>query len=189
MFIFLFFGSCFYLILGHLVPHATDIGISEGEAATVFSLMGLASIVGRILMGAISDRISRKLAAIICALLQAGAMLWLIWSRDLWMLYLFALVYGFANAGMGPIVWAITSDVFGLGKIGVIVGVLDIGRGVGAAIGPIVGGLIFDISNDYSMAFLLGAAAMFATALLIAIIGREKDRITDQSYMGASNDN
>ncbi|MBA7700854.1 L-lactate transporter [subsurface metagenome] len=173
IFIWLFFASCLFLVFTHLVPHVTDIGFSAAEAATVLSLIGGVGIAGRVLMGVASDRIGRKLTAIICTLLQAGAMVWLIWSHDLWMLYLFALVFGFAYSGFSSSMGALIGDTFGLGKIGAIFGVLEIGFGIGAAIGPAIGGLIFDVSNSYSVAFLMGAVAMLISTLLIALIRRE----------------
>ena len=173
VFTWLFFAFNLLLVLTHLVPHATDIGISAGKAATVLSLMGGAAIAGRVLMGIASDRIGRKLTVIVCALLQAGATLWLIWSQDLWMLYMFALVYGFAYSGFESNIGALIGDTFGLGKIGAIFGMLEFGFAVGAAIGPVVGGFIFDVSNSYSLAFLIGAVAMLITALLTVPVRRE----------------
>jgi len=173
MFIWLLYASNIFLVMTHLVPYARDIDFSPMEAATVLSLLGGATVVGRVLLGIASDRIGRKVTAIFCALLQAGAMVWLIWAQDLWMLHLFALVYGFAFGGMSPVMAALVSDTFGLGRIGAIFGVLEIGFGIGAAIGAIMGGLIFDIRGSYFMAFLLGALAMLAIALLIALIRRE----------------
>lgn len=173
IFIWLFFASSLFLVFTHLVPHTTDIGFSAGDAATVLSLMGGVGIAGKVLMGVASDRIGRKLTAIICALLQAGAMVWLIWSQDLWMLYLFALVFGFAYSGFSSSMGALIGDTFGLGKIGAIFGVLEIGFGIGAAIGSTVGGIIFDVSNSYSVAFLMAAIAMLITALLIVLVRRE----------------
>ena len=176
MFIWLLYASSLFLVFTHLVPHATDIGISAGEAAIVLSLIGGASIAGRGLMGTVSDRIGRKVTAVICALLQAGAMVWLLWSQDLWMFYLFALVYGFAFGGIGPSMAALIGDTFGLRSIGMTLGVLEIGWGVGAAIGPAIGGLIFDVSNSYFMAFLIGTAALLIATLLIPLIRRETSR-------------
>ena len=176
MFTWLSLASCIFLVFTHLVPHATDIGFSAGEAATVLSLIGGAAIAGRVLMGIASDRIGRKLTAIICALLQSGAMVWLIWAQDLWMLYLFALVYGFAFSGFSISMAALIGDTFGVRKIGSILGVLEIGFGVGAAIGSAVGGLIFDVTNSYFMAFLLGAVVLLVAALLIALIRQETNR-------------
>ncbi len=176
IFILLLFASNIFLVMTHLVRHARDINFSPMEAATVLSLIGGATIAGRVLAGIASDRVGRKVTAIFCALLQAGAMVWLIWAQDLWMLYLFALVYGFAYGGMSPVMAALVSDTFGLDRIGVILGLLEIGFGVGAAIGPAMGGLIFDARNSYSLAFLLGAVAMLVVTLLISLTRRETNR-------------
>ena len=92
------------------------------------------------------------------------------------MLYLFALVYGFAYNGLAASMGALIGDTFGLGKIGAIFGVLEISWGIGAAIGPAIGGLIFDLSNSYSIAFLIGALAMLVATLLVALIRRETGR-------------
>jgi len=172
-FVWLFLASNMFLVFTHLVPHVTDIGFSAGEAAAVLSLVGGLSVVGRVLMGTVSDRIGSKPTAIICALLQAGALVWLTWSQDLWMLYLFALFYGLSYGGIGPSIAALIGDTFGLRNMGAILGALDIGFGVGGALGPAIGGLIFDATNSYFMAFLLGAVVMFISALLIAVTRRE----------------
>ena len=170
------FASCVFLVFTHLVPHVTDIGFSAGEAAAVLSLIGMASIPGRLVMGVASDRIGRKSAIIICTLLQSGAMVWLIWARDLWMFYFFALIFGFAYSGFGSSMAAIIGDTFGLGKIGAIFGLLEVGFGIGAAIGSVIGGLIFDVSHSYFLAFSLGIVVMLVATLLIALIRRETGR-------------
>jgi len=167
------FASCLFLVLTHLVPHVTDIGFSAGEAAVVLSLIGIASIPGRLVMGIVSDRVGRKSAIIICTLLESGAMIWLIWAQDLWMFFLFALIFGFAYSGFGSSMAAIIGDTFGLKQIGTIFGLLEVGFGVGAAIGPAIGGLIFDISHSYTIAFLIGAVVMLAVTLLLTLIRRE----------------
>ncbi len=175
-FIWLLYSSCLFIVMAHIVPHATDIGIPAVEAAFVLSLIGGTSIAGRVLMGRVSDNIGRKQTSIICALLMAGAMVWLIPSQDLWMLYLFALVFGFSFGGLTPPLTALIGDTFGLRNIGMILGMLEIGWGIGSAIGPAIGGIVFDISKNYSMAFLGGAAAMLVTTLLITLLRQERSR-------------
>jgi len=174
--IWLLFSFCMLLVFTHIVPHATDTGISAVKAAVILSLMGGTRAVGMVLLGNVADKIGRKKIAIICTLFQAGAMVWLIWAQGLWMLYLFAIVYGLANGGLLSSITAILGDTFGLSRIGAILGVLDVGWAIGAATGPVIGGLVFDTSNSYSLAFLLGAVAMAIIALLIALIRRETGR-------------
>jgi len=177
-FVWLLFSLCIHLVLVHIVPHATDIGISAMEAAVALSLIGGISIPGRLLMGWVSDKIGRKVTGIICALLQTGAMVGLIWSQELWMLYIIAVVYGFGYGGFDPPVVALIGDIFGLRSIGIIMGALVIGWSIGAFIGPLIGGLIFDAYNSYSLAFATGALAMAVAGLLLALIRpRTKRRI------------
>ena len=175
MFIWSLFATNAFMLLTHLVPHAMDMGFSSVEAAIIISLIGAGAIPGRVLLGSIADKMGRKSTTLICAILQGGAVLWLSWSNHLWMLYIFALIYGFVNGGMGASMAALIVDTFGLGNIGTIVGVLEIGFGIGAATGPIIGGIIFDISNSYFMAFLSGAITMFVIAFLISLIRRETE--------------
>lgn len=178
----LFFGHCLFLVFTHLVPHILDTGFSPGEAAGVVSLIGGAAIAGRVLGGIASDRIGRKLAAIISALLQAGAMLWVIWSHELWMFYVFALVYGFASNSLGCAMGALIGDVFGLSRIGTTFGALEVSFGIGAATGSIIGGLVFDISGSYFIAFLIAALSMFLAALLISLVKRKRGTEITATY-------
>jgi len=178
----LFFGHCLFLVFTHLVPHILDTGFSPGEAAGVVSLIGGAAIAGRVLGGIASDRIGRKLAAIISALLQAGAMLWVIWSHELWMFYVFALVYGFASNSLGCAMGALIGDVFGLSRIGTTFGALEVSFGIGAATGSIVGGLVFDISGSYFTAFLIATLSMFLAALLISLVKRKRGTEITATY-------
>ncbi|MFC1916207.1 MFS transporter [Chloroflexota bacterium] len=168
-----FFASSLLLVLTHLVPHTLDIGFSVVEAATVLSLTGGSAIIGRLLLGTASDKIGRRTAVIICTLLHAGAMVWLIWAKELWMLYLFALLFGLGWGGMGPTMAVLIGDTFGLGKMGTILGVMEFGFSTGAALGPIIGGLIFDITQSYVLAFSLEAAAVLIATLLLTQVRRE----------------
>ncbi len=171
--IWLLYAFCYLLMITHIVPHATDMGIPDMEAATILSLIGGSNVAGRLLMGRVSDSMGRKATSIICAIVVAGAMIWLIWSRDLWMLYLFGVVCGFSFGGLDPCITALIGDTFGLRSIGVIMGTLSVAWGIGSAIGPAVGGFVFDASKNYSVAFLAGALAMLLVALLTALIRKE----------------
>jgi len=170
--IWLLYAFCYFLVLTHIVRHAIDIGVSPMEAAGILSLIGGSSIAGRLLMGWASDKIGIKPTVIFCAILIAGTMLWLIWIQDLWMLYLFGIVCGFSFGGLDPPVTAVIGDTFGLRSIGVILGTLNVAWGIGGALGPAVGGLIFDVSKSYSFAFLTGALAMLTLALLMSLVKR-----------------
>lgn len=166
-FVWLLYSLCLHLVLTHLVPHATDLGISSMKAAAILTLLGGTSIPGRLLMGRVSDIIGRKQAGIISALFMAGAMFLLMGGQNLLTLYLFGVIFGLSYGAIDPPVVAIVGDIFGLRHIGVILGGLVVGWSAGAAIGPALAGYIFDVSGNYVFAFLVGAVAMLIVAGLI----------------------
>ncbi len=167
--IWLLFSMCLYMVLTHIVPHATDMGIPTMKAATILSVIGAMSIPGRLLVGKISDNSGRKAIAIVCALFLTGATIWLIYSKALWMFYLFALVFGFFYGGLSTSVTALVGDIFGQRSIGIIMGTLEMGWYLGASLGPLMGGLVYDMSNNYSTAFSINVAATIIVTLLLAL--------------------
>ncbi len=165
-----FFGCSLFFVFTHLVPHILDRGFSPAEAASVASVMGAAAIAGRVLMGVASDRLGRKKTAAGGAFLQFVAMLWILWSQELWMFYVFTIIYGFAYSGFASSMAALIGDVFGLSRIGTVFGALEVSFGIGAALGPIIGGLVFDINGSYYAAFVIMALFMFLATLLSGLI-------------------
>jgi MFS family permease len=166
----------FHLIFVHIVPYAVDKGISPMDASFILSLIGVANVLGRLVLGKLSDTVGRKPLAIIGALIQAGALLWLMWANRLWMLYVFAIPFGFTFGGSSAMITALIGDIFGTRSLGAIMGILIAGFALGAAIGPAIGGYIFDVSGQYFMAFVIGTFSILITAFTIALIRRVPDR-------------
>ena len=170
VFAWVFFALSLHMILVHIVAYADDIGISPMDAAFILSLIGLANIPGRLLVGKLSDVMGRKALGVACNLIQFGTLVWLMWADQLWMLYVFALCFGFMWGGSGTVITALIGDLFGTRSLGSIMGVMSAGWALGAAIGPAIGGFIFDTSGNYFMAFGSGAAALFAVVCLLSLI-------------------
>jgi len=176
LFIWLLMAFSGSFVMTHIIPHAIDLGFSPIRSATILSLSGIATIAGRLIAGIITDKLNAKVVAIICSLLQVAALLWLIWVHELWMLYLFGFVHGFTFGGFGIAITVLIGGTFSLDGIGKILGVLEIGIFIGAAIGAYLGGLIFDASSSYTLAFLIMAGMGLARTLVVALITRDKKR-------------
>ncbi len=168
--IWFFFSFCMSMLFTHIVPHVTDIGLTATEGAMIISIMGAARVCGMIGLGIIADRAGRKKIAVISTLVQTGAMVWLLWAQELWVFYIFAIIYGLGNGGLFSGVTALLGDTFGLDRLGSILGLLEIGWGIGAGIGPLIGGFIYDTSSSYSLAFILGAGSMAAITFLVVML-------------------
>lgn len=144
-------------IVVHIAPHATDLGISAASAATILAIIGGLSIPGRLVMGTVADRIGNKTAIIITLTLISAALFWLLAAKELWMFYLFAIVFGFAYGGLVSIESPLIAELFGLSSHGVIFGAIHSISTIGGAIGPVLAGRIFDITGSYQTAFLINA--------------------------------
>lgn len=167
-----------FFVLTHIVPHATDMGFSAIESATIISMTGLAMTGGRLITGLIIDKISAKGTAIFCSLLQVGALLWLVWAQELWMLYLFGFLHGFTQGGFSTATTVLIGEAFGLTDIGKIFGLLEVGIFIGGAVGPFLGGLIFDVTGNYTGAFLIMASTVLVRVLPVVLINVEARKVT-----------
>ena len=144
---------CLTSIMVHIVPHAQDIGISATAAAGILATIGGASMVGRFVTGIAIDQIGNRRTMIACVALLIAAFLWLQTAGELWMLYLFALIYSFAHGGVFTVFSPIIAEFFGIRAHGILFGISMFIGLTGGAIGPIVAGHIFDITGEYSLAF------------------------------------
>jgi MFS family permease len=158
---------CLLIIMVHIVPHAIDSGVSSTAAAGILSTIGGISMAGRFLIGIAIDHIGNRRSMIICFIVVISAFLWLQLAEKLWMLYLFAAVYGFAHGGFFTVISPIVAEHFGLRSHGVLFGIVVFGGTIGGAIGPIFAGHIFDITGSYRLAFWVCTAVSAAGLGLI----------------------
>ncbi|MFC1995603.1 MFS transporter [Chloroflexota bacterium] len=164
------FGFLLYTIVVHIAPHAIALGISTVTAANVLATIGGISILGNIAFGGITDRIGNKRAYTICFFLISVVLFWLVPATEVWKLYLFAVIFGFARGGINAIESPLIANLFGLKSHGVIYGVINLSFTVGAAVGPFLAGFIFDVTGSYQIAFLVCAAiGIIAFVLTIAL--------------------
>ena len=161
---------CVQIILIHIAPHAEDLGISVTNAASIMSIIGGASIVGRLVMGSASDRIGTKPSLIICFLILLAALLWLQLARELRMLYLFAVIYGVAHGGFFALISPIVAELFGTGSHGVLLGIVFFSSTIGGAISPLLAGHIFDITSSYQLVFLICTAISVIGTILTSLL-------------------
>jgi len=167
---FLSFGVSQTAIMVHIVPHATELGISATAAANVFTAIGGLGIAGRIVMGGTSDRIGCRAALIICFVLLMAGFAWLLVIKDLWMLYLFAAVFGFGYGGTSALISPTVAELFGLRSHGVILGVVTFITTAGCAVGAVMAGGVFDITGSYQVAFLICVALSIISIVLSILL-------------------
>lgn len=168
--IFFCYGFGFFAILVHIVPYAIELEISAIITANILAVMGMTSILGNYVLGSVADRIGNRHVFIIGSVLMAAALLWLVPAREEWILYLFAIVFGFAVGGMSAAESPMIARLFGVSSHGLIYGVIHVGFTIGAALGPFLSGYIFDITGGYQVAFLVCATLAIASLTMAAVL-------------------
>jgi len=143
------------VLVVHIVIHAIDMQVSPTRAAGVLSLAAGVSIPGRIIMGGIADRIGNRPALMICLALSVSAFLLLLFARDIGTLYLFAALYGISLWSTGALVSPLIADLFGLKSHATLYSFAVFTSAIGSAAGPVIAGILFDLTGKYSMAFIL----------------------------------
>lgn len=161
---------CAFTVLLHIVPHAIDLGIPRNGATRVLATIGGLSIAGRFIMGFASDRIGNKWALVICYGFLCVSMIWLLPADRLWMLFVFAVIYGFAHGGFFAVMSPLIAEFFGTAAHGAIFGVMIFVSSLGGAIGPLLAGYFFDLTGSYRMVLLglpiISAMGLGATLML-----------------------
>ncbi|HXY74747.1 MAG TPA: MFS transporter [Dehalococcoidales bacterium] len=155
------------MLSSHFINYATDIGISAIVAAGMMSTMGIAGTIGRLGMGVISDRIGNKSYAAICWLLMALSFALFI-TKQTALLWVAAVPFGIGYGGTIPLPPAIMGERMDTNQLNTATGVGIVGGLIGAAVGPWLGGLIFDVTGHYLWALILGILGCL-TGLFIAL--------------------
>ena len=164
-----FFGNlCSQTLHVHQVAYLVDHGLAALVAASVVSVVGLASIAGKIGGGWLSDRVERErvyvsgvavMAASAAVLLAFGA------APSPLGAYGFAVLLGVGYSATATLTPAMVSDRFSGRHFGAIVGIGLLGAAVGSALGPWLAGWLYDRTGSYTTAFVIaGACGVIAGA-------------------------
>ena len=164
------FNTCVQAVLLHTANHVTDVGLSTAIAASVISAIGGFSIVGRFALASLSDRIGSRLTYLIALSLLTLAMFWIQFAQTGWAFYVFAALYGLAHGGCFALLAPMLSNLFGLGSLGSIMGVIVLCGALGGFIGPVAAGSIFDATGSYNTAFLIMSILCLIGVLLIFLL-------------------
>ncbi|MBI5719255.1 MAG: MFS transporter [Burkholderiales bacterium] len=152
----------------HTVSYAVTCGIPLMAAVSIYSLEGLAGMGGRLVFGLLGDRFGAARVLVLALLAQAVVALGYVAARELGSLYTVAALFGFTYAGVMPLFAVIARENFPLRMMGTVIGGTTMASSLGMALGPALGGLIYDSFSSYAWLFI-GAFALGIGAFLAAL--------------------
>lgn len=155
----------------HQVPLLTDRGFSATAAAAAFGLTGLLSTGGKLFFGFLADVFSCRYSLILCFGLQVVALVVLLTTHSLVMVWLFVILFAPGMGAIPALRPLLTSECFGISSFGpiygAIVGLAELAQGIG----PLMAGYIFDVTQSYDAA-LIFFIAMFGLGSLTLFFAR-----------------
>ena len=164
----------YQIMATHQVAHAVDRGVPQATVVWLFALGAGCMMAGNLLGGWLSDHFGRgwvfvlgtvmAIAGIACLAVMRG-------PQDLPLLLLYT-VSGFGFGMRIAQLSAIPADAFGGPHLGAILGVVQAGGGLGGAIGPFLGGWLFDVTGSYQLAFTAAGLAVAGSAIAAWIATR-----------------
>ncbi len=152
----------------HTVSYAVTCGIPLMAAVSIYSLEGLAGMGGRLVFGLLGDRFGAARVLVLALLAQAIVVLGYVYARELGSFYTVAALFGFTYAGVMPLFAVIARENFPLRMLGTVIGSITMASSLGMALGPVLGGLIYDTLSSYAWLFI-GAFSLGIGAFLSAL--------------------
>jgi MFS family permease len=166
----------FYMMASHIVPYATDVGMSTTAAALILTVSSVGGMAGTLLAWWITVRLGSKRALATLLALEALAIFLFILSRSAWEFYVVAILLGFSFSAGSPVRMGMMVPLFGLRSIGTILGLASLAFSLGGIAGPFMAGYVFDLRDSYDMAFLIAAILLSVGALTVCVFGSHRKK-------------
>ncbi|HTP86450.1 MAG TPA: MFS transporter [Bryobacteraceae bacterium] len=158
--------------VAHLVPMLTDRGFSPERAAFAASILGGATLAGRLLTGTLLDRFhGARVAGLFFGIASVGVVVASL-AHTLAVAYVGTTLIGFGMGAEADVMPYLISRYFGLRSFSELFGYSFTAYAIAGALGPWVMGRSYDQFHSYSTAMLLLGGAMFAGATILACLPR-----------------
>lgn len=148
----------------HTVSYAIGCGLPMVAAVTIYSMEGVAGLGGRLLFGMLADKYGAKPVLVAGLLVQGLAAGSYLAVNQLTGFYGVALVFGAAYGGTMPLYAALARDAFGPRIIGTVLGAATMVSSLGMALGPFIGGWLYDRYGSYAWLYIGSMLAGLAAA-------------------------
>ncbi len=159
-----------------LADYAEQRGSSGVTAAVLVGLIGGASVVGRLALGGLADRLGAyRLFVGSVVTMAVSHLVWLTAGDRYEQMAVYAVVLGLGYGGFIALSPAVVAERFGIDGLGGILGTLYTSAAVGSLVGPPVAGMIIDWRGHGTA--IIGAAGVTALSVVVLVRGQSADVI------------
>lgn len=159
-----------------------------GRFVEPVAVLAIFNALGRIFWGKVSDLIDRPRAMMMMFLAQGMAFMMLVSVQSPVAIFVASVWVGLNFGGNFALFPSATSDYFGSKNFGVNYGWIFTAYGVAGVLGPVVGGVLFDATGQYTTAFVFAGILCFvAAASAVVVWGLARARVEVGSAVPAAN--
>ncbi len=173
-------GCCIAMAmpLVHIAAYCSDLGFGLDQGAQMLSLLLACGFVSRLVFGWVSDRIGGLMTIFVGAGMQCLALALYTVIDSLAGLYLVSALFGLVFGGIVPSYALASRQLFPASQAAARIGVIFMAGFIGMAGGGFLGGVIFDLTLDYKIAFITGVVfnVMNLLCLSLLLMSRNKSR-------------
>lgn len=141
-----------------------------GRFVEPVAILAIFNALGRIFWGKVSDLIDRPRAMMMMFLAQGMAFMLLVSVKSPVAIFLASAWVGLNFGGIFTLFPSATSDYFGSKHFGINYGWIFTAYGVAGILGPVVGGVLFDVTGQYVMAFVFAGILCFVAAASAVVV-------------------
>lgn len=151
----------------HAITHMKEgLGYTVTQAAFFIMILTFGQVGGVVLSATIGDRFEKRLLAAVCMLGHMVGLLLLTYATHPAQVAAFAVLHGMAWGLRGPLMQSIRADYFGRNAIGMILGLSAVIIALGQIAGPMVAGMLADLTGNYRAGFTVLALTAGCGSLL-----------------------
>ena len=164
-----FFVCGFHITLvgTHVPTYVVDRGLESWTAAAILSLIGLFNIIGSLLSGYLSTKISKKIIlSVIYSLRGLSIIFFIFLPASNINAFIFGASFGFLWLSTVPATSGIVAHMFGTKYLGLLYGIVFLSHQVGSFFGAYLGGLFHDLYGSYDYAWYLAIALSIFAAII-----------------------
>jgi sugar phosphate permease len=172
-------GAAFTTVTTHFIPMMVWKGLTQGEASVLLAGFAILNLPIHFLLGWIADSVNKPKLVALCILIGAIAVVPLMWSDQLWVLWFFTALYTVLDASI-PIHWAAVGDFFGRKSFGAIRGNMNLFQTWGSIFGPVVAGAVYDRTQSYALVLIGMTVALLISTALTALLIQPWTRLRTQ---------
>tara|TARA_R110002167_G_scaffold19978_6_gene73237 strand:+ start:130 stop:759 length:630 start_codon:yes stop_codon:yes gene_type:complete len=168
---------CMSIPLMHLVPLIQDRGFSAEQTGSVIFVMLLVAIIGRLSFGMLAGRIGALPAYMTATAWMTLMVFGFIYVQNLGSFYAYAVIYGFGYAGVMTGVLVSIRMLTPPSRRASALGIVTMFGWFGHAIGGYQGGLLYDLTGNYTAAYAVAALAGILNLIIVSSLFRKTQRL------------